>query len=53
MLGNWVGIAASFLLILLGLIFRLLREERAMIDTLGDAYMDFARDRARLVPFIW
>ena len=53
MLGNWVGTAASFLLILVGLIFRLLREERAMIDTLGDAYVNFAKDRARLVPFVW
>ena len=53
MLGNWVGTAASFLLILVGLIIRLLREERAMIDTLGDAYVDFAKDRARLVPFVW
>jgi protein-S-isoprenylcysteine O-methyltransferase Ste14 len=53
MLGNWVGTAASFFLILVGLIIRLLREERAMIDTLGDAYVDFAKDRARLVPFVW
>jgi protein-S-isoprenylcysteine O-methyltransferase Ste14 len=53
MLGNWVGTAASFLLILLALIYRLLREEHAMIDTLGDPYLDFAKDRARLVPFVW
>ena len=53
MLGNWVGTATSFLLILVGLIYRLLREEQAMIDSLGDAYSDFARDRARLVPFVW
>ena len=53
MLGNWVGAAASFLLVLVGLIYRLLREEHAMIDSLGAAYLRFARDRARLVPFIW
>jgi protein-S-isoprenylcysteine O-methyltransferase Ste14 len=53
MLGNWVGTAASFLVILTGLIYRLLREEQAMIDTLGDEYLDFAKDRARLVPFVW
>jgi protein-S-isoprenylcysteine O-methyltransferase Ste14 len=53
MLGNWVGTAASFLLILLSLIYRVFREEHAMIDTLGDAYLDFAKDRARLVPFVW
>jgi protein-S-isoprenylcysteine O-methyltransferase Ste14 len=53
MLGNWAGAVASFLVILVGLIFRLLHEERAMMDALGDQYADFARDRARLVPFIW
>jgi len=53
MLGNWVGTVASFLLILVGLIYRLLREEHAMIDTLGDAYTSFAKDRARLIPFVW
>jgi protein-S-isoprenylcysteine O-methyltransferase Ste14 len=53
MLGNWVGTAASFLVILAGLIYRLLREEQAMIDSLGDEYLDFAKDRARLVPFVW
>jgi len=53
MLGNWVGTAACFLLILVGLIYRLVREEHAMIDSLGDAYVDYAKDRARLVPFVW
>ena len=53
MLGNWVGAAACFLLMLVGLIYRLLREEHAMIDSLGDAYLDFANNRARLVPFVW
>jgi protein-S-isoprenylcysteine O-methyltransferase Ste14 len=52
-LGNWVGTAACFLLILVGLIYRLQREEHAMIDSLGAAYLAFAKDRARLVPFIW
>jgi protein-S-isoprenylcysteine O-methyltransferase Ste14 len=53
MLGNWLGTAASSLLVLSGLIYRLLREERAMIDALGADYLAFAKDRARLVPFVW
>jgi protein-S-isoprenylcysteine O-methyltransferase Ste14 len=53
MLGNWVGTATSFVLILIGLIYRLLREEQTMVDTLGDAYRDFAKNRARLIPFVW
>ena len=53
MFGNWVGACACFLLVLLALVYRILREERAMVDAVGDAYLDFAKDRARLVPFIW
>ena len=53
MLGNWVGAAASFLVVLIALVFRLLREERALVDALGDTYRDFAEDRARLVPHVW
>jgi protein-S-isoprenylcysteine O-methyltransferase Ste14 len=36
-----------------GLLYRLRREERAMVDSLGDAYLDFAAHRARLDPFVW
>jgi len=53
MLGNWVGTATAFVLILAGLVYRLLREEQAMISNVGDAYVEFARGRARLVPFVW
>ncbi len=53
MLGNWVGAAASLLVVLVALVFRLLREERALVDVLGDTYRDFAEDRARLVPHVW
>lgn len=53
MLANWAGTCVSFLLILAALVYRLLREERTMIDALGEGYRDFARHRARLVPFVW
>ena len=53
MLGNWTGTCVSFLLILAALIYRLLREERTMINALGAGYRDFARHRARLLPFVW
>ena len=51
--GNWVGTGASFLSILFAVVYRLLREERAMAEALGEAYSDFAKNRARLVPFVW
>ena len=53
MLGNWLGVVVSIPLMLAGLIYRLLREEKLITRTVGDAYRDFARDRARLIPFIW
>lgn len=53
MLGNWAGTCVSFLLILTALIHRLLHEERIMVNALGDGYRDFARHRARLLPFVW
>lgn len=53
MFGNWAGAGASVLLLLLALVGRLRREERALADALGEAYLDFARHRARLVPFLW
>jgi protein-S-isoprenylcysteine O-methyltransferase Ste14 len=53
MLGNWLGTVLAFLVTLLALVYRLLREERAMIDALGDRYREFAAGRARLVPFVW
>jgi len=52
-LDNWVGLAGSFGLISVVLVYRLLREERALTAALGDAYRDFAADRARLVPWVW
>jgi protein-S-isoprenylcysteine O-methyltransferase Ste14 len=53
MLGNWIGVCASSLLVLLSLLYRIRREEHAMVRAFGEAYLTFAHGRARLVPFIW
>jgi protein-S-isoprenylcysteine O-methyltransferase Ste14 len=53
MLGNWVALAGSSPLMLAGLVYRLLGEERALFAAVGDTYLDFAKSRARLVPFVW
>lgn len=53
MLGNWAGTTASFFVILAAVIYRIQREERAMIVATGDRYADYTRQRARLVPFVW
>ena len=56
MWGNWVGAIASVLLLLLLLLAavckRLVREEAAMVAAFGNAYLDYARHRARLVPYV-
>ncbi|MFT3873682.1 MAG: isoprenylcysteine carboxylmethyltransferase family protein [Nocardioides sp.] len=51
--GNWVGLVGSFVLMLGVLIDRLVREERALTIALGDDYRDFAAGRAWLVPWVW
>lgn len=53
MVGNGLGAAGAFVLILIALIQRLRLEERALTDALGDRYRDFAAHRARLVPYVW
>jgi protein-S-isoprenylcysteine O-methyltransferase Ste14 len=53
MLGNWAGALASSAVLLVAVVYRIRIEERALIANLGDAYRAFAKDRARLLPFIW
>lgn len=52
-LDNWVAIAGSFLVTLTGLVYRIRHEEHALAAAVGDTYRDFAKNRARLVPFVW
>jgi protein-S-isoprenylcysteine O-methyltransferase Ste14 len=37
----------------LGLMWRIRVEEAALRKGLGDSYIEYCRDRARLVPWIW
>lgn len=53
MLGNWAGVVTSVVLILAAVIYRLRGEERALVEARGTAYLDYAKGRARLLPFIW
>jgi protein-S-isoprenylcysteine O-methyltransferase Ste14 len=52
-LANWVGALASLALMLAALVYRIRIEERALLSALGEGYLNFARGRARLVPFVW
>jgi protein-S-isoprenylcysteine O-methyltransferase Ste14 len=53
MLGNWASTLGAVGVVLLGLIYRLRIEERALTAALGDRYRVFAASRARLVPYVW
>ncbi|WP_051367802.1 methyltransferase family protein [Hamadaea tsunoensis] len=53
MLGNWVSAVGAVGLILIGLIYRIRVEERALSAAFGDRYREFAASRARLIPYIW
>ena len=52
-LGNWLSLAANLCIPLIGMINRIIVEERALHATLGDAYASYATGRKRLVPLVW
>jgi protein-S-isoprenylcysteine O-methyltransferase Ste14 len=52
-IGNWWALVALTVAIAGGLVFRIGVEERALIQTLGDGYRDYAATHKRLVPLIW
>jgi protein-S-isoprenylcysteine O-methyltransferase Ste14 len=51
--GNWLGLGVLALMTLVGLIYRIRVEERALLEELGDRYRIYAEHHKRLVPFIW
>ena len=53
MVGNSVGVVASTAVVVAALVHRIGIEERALTEALGESYREFARSRARLVPFVW
>ncbi len=53
MVGNWVGLVTSSVAVVAAIVYRIRIEERALTETIGERYRDFATSRARLVPFVW
>ena len=51
--GNWLSLAVLVFLPLAGFVYRIRTEEAALSTMLGAAYTSYARDRKRLIPFIW
>ncbi|HEV7525317.1 MAG TPA: isoprenylcysteine carboxylmethyltransferase family protein [Acidimicrobiia bacterium] len=52
-MGNWWSLVCLTVAATSGLVFRIRVEERALMQSLGDDYRDYAATRKRLVPFIW
>jgi protein-S-isoprenylcysteine O-methyltransferase Ste14 len=50
---NWVTLAATTLLPLAMLVWRIRVEESALVAVLGDRYRQYASGHRRLVPLIW
>jgi protein-S-isoprenylcysteine O-methyltransferase Ste14 len=53
LLGNWWALLVFLPVVLVGVGYRIRVEETALLDALGDAYADYCRGRARLVPGLW
>jgi protein-S-isoprenylcysteine O-methyltransferase Ste14 len=52
-LENWLSVLALVILPTIGLVFRILVEERALLAGLGEPYREYADSRRRLVPGVW
>ncbi len=51
--GNWIGLAAWSLLVVLPLLYRIHVEEHALLAALGDRYGTYAAAHKRLIPLVW
>lgn len=50
---NWVAAVVLVVLVLIGIVYRIRIEERALAQELGGRYQAYAEGRRRLVPFVW
>lgn len=52
-LGNWLSAAVLLILPLAAYLWRIRVEEEVLRSSLGQQYVEFARTRRRLVPWLW
>jgi protein-S-isoprenylcysteine O-methyltransferase Ste14 len=52
-LANWASIVAILAGALFGLLYRVQVEEKALIDALGQPYVDYMRRTKRFIPFLF
>ncbi|WP_347549154.1 isoprenylcysteine carboxylmethyltransferase family protein [Pseudalkalibacillus hwajinpoensis] len=51
--GTWVGILISILLLTPILLYRIGVEERMLVESIGDYYREWGKERYRLIPFVY
>jgi protein-S-isoprenylcysteine O-methyltransferase Ste14 len=51
--GNWLSLVTLAACVVAGLVYRIRVEERALLETLGERYRDYASSRKRLIPLVW
>lgn len=52
-LANWASLVVMLAGGLIGLLYRVRVEERALVDALGQPYVDYMRHTRRFIPFIY
>jgi protein-S-isoprenylcysteine O-methyltransferase Ste14 len=52
-LQNWLSLSIAVLLPLVALFYRIQVEERALVYSLGSAYIEYQKKTKRLIPWIW
>lgn len=52
-LANWASVVALIVGGLIGLLYRVQVEERALMEALGQPYVDYMRHTKRLIPFLY
>lgn len=52
-LANWASIVAIMVGTLAGLLYRVRVEEKALVEALGQPYLDYMRHTTRFIPFVY
>lgn len=52
-IGNWLSVFALTTSAVVGLVYRIRVEERALLRDLGEPYRQYAASHKRLAPFVW
>ncbi|RMZ60815.1 isoprenylcysteine carboxylmethyltransferase family protein [Chryseobacterium nematophagum] len=52
-LNNWISLALAFLIPFLAFNYRIMIEEKALIERFGEEYIEYSKNTKKLLPFIY